>query len=109
MSRSFLCVFTIGVMGILMSACSPMNSEFSCNATAGDSCMTIEQVDEMTRFANEGRAKQGDSRVRHYQRPRASNEQRPQNEQALVWVAPTHKASEVAFQTRHSFLTNVHG
>lgn len=30
-----------------------MNSDFSCNATAGDSCMTIEKVDEMTRFADE--------------------------------------------------------
>ena len=109
MSRSFLYVFTIGAMGILMSACSPMNSEFSCNATAGDSCMTIEQVDEMTRFANEGRAKQGASREKYHQYSRASNEQSPQNEQALVWVAPTHKASEVAFKTRNSSLMNVHG
>lgn len=30
-----------------------MNSNFSCNATAGDSCLTIEQVDDMTRFADE--------------------------------------------------------
>lgn len=48
-------VFTfiaIGLAGLLMSACSPMNSEFSCNATAGDSCMTIEQVDAMTRYAD---------------------------------------------------------
>ena len=28
-------------------------SEFSCNKTAGDSCLTIEQVDSMTRYADE--------------------------------------------------------
>ncbi len=42
----------ISTAAFLMSACSPMNSEFSCNATAGDSCMTIEQVDAMTRYAD---------------------------------------------------------
>lgn len=40
---------------LLMSACAPINSDFSCNATAGDSCMTIEQVDAMTRFADNAR------------------------------------------------------
>lgn len=47
----FACIL-IGITSLLMSACSPMNSEFSCNATAGDSCMTIEQVDAMTRYAD---------------------------------------------------------
>ncbi|WP_419421563.1 conjugal transfer protein (plasmid) [Legionella sp. D16C41] len=37
----------------LMSGCGTMNSDFSCHATAGDSCLTIEQVDAMTRFADE--------------------------------------------------------
>jgi len=45
----------ISSIALLMSACSPMNSDFSCNATAGDSCMTIEQVDAMTRFADNAR------------------------------------------------------
>ena len=36
-----------------LTACSPVNSEFSCNKTAGDSCLTIEQVDSMTRFADD--------------------------------------------------------
>ncbi len=36
-----------------LSACSPVNSEFSCNKTAGDSCLTIEQVDAMTRYADD--------------------------------------------------------
>lgn len=36
-----------------LTACSPVNSEFSCNKTAGDSCLTIEQVDAMTHFADD--------------------------------------------------------
>jgi hypothetical protein len=43
---------TLSAISFLMSGCSPMNSEFSCNATAGDSCLTIEQVDAMTRYAD---------------------------------------------------------
>lgn len=35
----------------LLASCS-MNSQFSCNVTAGDSCLTIEQVDAMTRYAD---------------------------------------------------------
>lgn len=38
---------------VLLSGCGTMNSDFSCNATAGDSCLTIEQVDAMTRFADD--------------------------------------------------------
>ena len=46
---------TINTTALFMSACAPINSDFSCNATAGDSCMTIEQVDAMTRFADNAR------------------------------------------------------
>ena len=40
------------IIALLINGCSPMNSEFSCNKTAGDSCLTIEQVDAMTSFAD---------------------------------------------------------
>lgn len=43
----------IPIISILLTGCSTMNSNFSCNATAGDSCLTIEQVDAMTRFADD--------------------------------------------------------
>lgn len=36
-----------------LSGCATMNSDFSCQATAKDSCLTIEQVDVLTRFADE--------------------------------------------------------
>ena len=41
------------IASALASGCSTMNSEFSCKATASDSCLTIEKVDEMTRFADD--------------------------------------------------------
>lgn len=40
------------IVFLSLAACSTMNSDFSCNATAGDSCLTIEEVDNMTRFAD---------------------------------------------------------
>jgi conjugal transfer pilus assembly protein TraV len=43
----------IPLMAVLLTGCGTMNSNFSCNATAGDSCLTIEQVDAMTRFADD--------------------------------------------------------
>ena len=45
--------FLITLMPALLTGCGTMNSNFSCNATAGDSCLTIEQVDAMTRFADD--------------------------------------------------------
>lgn len=41
------------LMSITLSGCATMNSDFSCQATAKDSCLTIEQVDALTRFADE--------------------------------------------------------
>jgi conjugal transfer pilus assembly protein TraV len=52
MSFRMFSFVAISAAGFLMSACSPINSEFSCKATAGDSCLTIEQVDAMTGYAN---------------------------------------------------------
>lgn len=76
MSVRVLSIVAISAAGLLMSACSPMNSEFSCNATAGDSCMTIEQVDAMTRYADGTRAHS------------ASQQKRSNRAQPYVWVAP---------------------
>lgn len=85
MRRFFLFIIPVSAIGFLLSACSPMNSEFSCNATAGDSCMTIEQVDAMTRYADVGRKKHGSTSKQH-SRLAAQNQQ----DSALVWVAPHH-------------------
>jgi conjugal transfer pilus assembly protein TraV len=44
---NLLLLLSLGLIG-----CGPINSQFSCNATTKDSCLTIEQVDAMTRFAD---------------------------------------------------------
>jgi conjugal transfer pilus assembly protein TraV len=36
-----------GLIGLL-SGCSTMNESFTCNQTAGDSCLTIDAVNAMT-------------------------------------------------------------
>ncbi|HDV5785727.1 TPA: conjugal transfer protein [Legionella pneumophila] len=41
------------ILSVLLTGCGTMNSHFSCNREAGDSCLTIEQVDAMTRFADD--------------------------------------------------------
>lgn len=85
-SRAIL-FLTLSTTALLMSACSPMNSEFSCNATANDSCMTIEQVDAMTRYAD------GDNHHGHYQASRRGSAVDARNKdfpyrKARVFVAP---------------------
>lgn len=45
--------FLMPLLVLLLPGCGTVNSHFSCNATAGDSCLTIEQVDAMTRFADD--------------------------------------------------------
>ena len=45
--------FLLSSLFCVLSACSTVGSEFSCNKTAGDSCLTIEQVDSMTSYADE--------------------------------------------------------
>ena len=37
-------LFFISLEVTLLAACAPINTEFSCNATAGDKCMSIEEV-----------------------------------------------------------------
>ncbi|HBD7476129.1 TPA: conjugal transfer protein [Legionella pneumophila] len=53
MSARHLSYLTL--LTLVLGGCGTMNSDFSCNATAGDSCLTIEQVDAMTRFADDVR------------------------------------------------------
>lgn len=41
------------LMGLGCVGCSSISTNTACKATATDSCLTIEQVDDMTRFADE--------------------------------------------------------
>lgn len=77
----------IGVLGLL-TGCSSMNASFSCNETASDRCLSIEEVDRMTSFADDYNkapypSKFGSKRL-------SANNSRidSQKNSELVWVAP---------------------
>lgn len=36
------------MLSLFLSACAPINTQFSCNETAGDKCLSIEEVNAMT-------------------------------------------------------------
>ncbi|HAT3877908.1 TPA: conjugal transfer protein [Legionella pneumophila] len=55
----------ISILPVLFTGCGTMNSNFSCNVTAGDSCLTIEQVDAMTRFADDVKPAQSRRAEKH--------------------------------------------
>lgn len=40
-------ILIVATVGIL-SGCSTMNSQFSCSKTAGDGCLSMDEVDAMT-------------------------------------------------------------
>lgn len=44
--KTKMMLLTLGFL--LMSGCSTMNDRFSCNQTAGDSCLSIDEVHAMT-------------------------------------------------------------
>ncbi|RMW99872.1 TraV family lipoprotein [Legionella jordanis] len=79
----------IPFMAVLLTGCGTMNSNFSCNATAGDSCLTIEQVDAMTRFADDVKPmppKRGMMKAENNP-PKSFGKIIKQNNGQSVWVA----------------------
>ena len=61
-----------------LAACSNMNTRFSCNATAGDSCLGIAEVDAMTEKTNQ---------------VLKSNE--PKGNVVRIWFGPWHDSNGV--------------
>ncbi|VDZ51164.1 conjugal transfer protein TraV [Serratia odorifera] len=49
-------LFLLPVVGgvLLLSGCAGTSSEFGCNATSSDSCMTMEQANEKAKSLEEG-------------------------------------------------------
>lgn len=83
---------TVLLMVLPLTACmnisSPMNTEFSCNATAGDSCLNIEEVNEMTKS--------------HYTKPKAPSLQCTtcvRKRTQSIWIPPMVDAKG---QTHHA-------
>ncbi|HAU0297867.1 TPA: conjugal transfer protein [Legionella pneumophila] len=90
--RSGLLCF-ISILSALLTGCSTMNSNFSCNATAGDSCLTIEQVDAMTRFADDAKpnsVRRGMMKAEHTI-PNHQGKIIQQNNGQSLWVATRFK------------------
>ena len=69
--RGFLYIVTISLT-LLISACSTLNSEFSCNLTAGDRCLSMDEVNAMT----------------EEKEALDSREYRPAQKTKRVWLSP---------------------
>lgn len=66
---------------LAVSACAPINTDFSCNVTAGDKCMSIEEVNAMT----EGRG----TEAHRIKLPSKHSSQRyTQEATQTIWLAP---------------------
>lgn len=46
--KSLMYLMCVMASSLLVMSCSSMNSKFSCNLTAGDSCMSIDEVNALT-------------------------------------------------------------
>jgi conjugal transfer pilus assembly protein TraV len=81
---------SLALLSLTLLGCSATGGDFSCKASAGDSCLTIEQVDAMTRFAD-GADLRYSPRKR---RLKASNEHFSkealvkQDKGQPIWIAP---------------------
>lgn len=94
---------------IALSGCSAVNSTFSCNETASDRCLSIEQVDHMTRFADDYYASSQPSKFGGKKKVN-SFKHRTQNQgsKELVWIAPWKDKFGVAYKAQTIKSNNAH-
>ena len=85
--KSFVAI----LMTSLVVGCSTLNSDFSCNATAIDRCMTIDEVNAMT----EGKTK-GERVRKPIQPTQYSNSY--SNKKTRIWIAPWTDSKGVRHQ-----------
>lgn len=85
MKKTLMTVLCFSLIG-----CGTMNSDFSCKVTAGDSCLTIEQVDAMTRFADGRDADYQPRKVMMKAKidKRTTRHPAQQDKAQTIWVAP---------------------
>ena len=88
MKTNLLLLFSLGLIG-----CGPINSQFSCNATAKDSCLTIEQVEAMTHFANGSKPTHFTNKRKRMQNTALLNDGRvvKQDNGQSIWLASNVK------------------
>ena len=80
MKHLFMKLSFVGVV-ILNSACAPINTQFSCNATAGDRCLSIEEVNAMTEVDEV-------KKPTHVWRIPARHARLAHNSTQTIWIAP---------------------
>ena len=73
-----------------LCACAPMNTQFSCNATAGDHCLSIEEVNAMTESheEHEGAWRERVRVVPMKAERSSSSASRLAHNTQTIWVAP---------------------
>ena len=80
----------LGLSLLQLAACAPMNTQFSCNATAGDHCLSIEEVNAMTESHEEHagvwRERVHVAPIKRSRRP--FNPSRMTSNTHTIWVAP---------------------
>ena len=92
-------VFILGLFGLL-SGCSTVNSHFSCDKTASDRCMTIEQVDRMTSFADDYNREPYPSKSGLKRKQSQKNFTDNKKGEGLVWLAPWKDSKGVAYNSQ---------
>jgi len=71
--------FLLGAVSLC--SCAPINTDFSCNVTAGDKCMSIEEVNVMTESHG--------VETRHMKHPSNPYRQRAATDTTqTIWLAP---------------------
>ena len=71
--------FLLGAVSLC--SCAPINTDFSCNVTAGDKCMSIEEVNAMTEAHN--------AETHHIKQPsRAYGQRAATGATQTIWLAP---------------------
>jgi len=78
----------IGAMVLFLSGCAPMNTEFSCKATALDKCLSIEEVNAMTESFDAGAETRVLRHKPYHPRPKPQFKQLSKNTSQTIWIAP---------------------
>ena len=84
-------------LSISVSGCNTMSSKFSCDKTAGDSCMTIEQVDRLTNYADDPESRESvlsipPKMMKAELSPQANNKKVELAQEEHIWLSPTLEA-----------------
>ena len=82
---------------LMLSGCSSMNSKFSCNVTAGDGCMAMEDINALT----EGH------RPRPLERATKEKQRFLKAEAKRIWVAPWKDDKGIIHQGKLVFVPSV--